>query len=89
MAELRDPHWPRQVPDGVASEVVKPRTLWQPVFHQLFCGGRQYGLAAVRQIAQAGCLVDRRARIVAFIAQLHFTGVQADAQLDRRQRRSL
>ena len=44
-----------------------------------------HGLSAVRQIAQTGRFVDRRARVVAFIAQLHFTGVQADAQLDRRQ----
>jgi hypothetical protein len=38
----------------------------------------------VRKIPQAGSLVDRRARVVALVAQLHLAGIDADAQLDRR-----
>ena len=50
---------------------------------------RQHGLAAVGQIAQPRGAVDRRADVVALVAQLHLAGVHADAQPDRRQRRPL
>ena len=41
------------------------------------------------EIAQPCGAVDRRADVVSFVAQLHVAGVHADAQLDRRQRRTL
>ena len=43
----------------------------------------------MRQIAQPRGLVDRRARVVALVAQLHVAGVHPDAQLDRREIRPL
>ena len=48
-----------------------------------------HGLTAVRQIPDSRRLVDRGTRVVAFVAHLHFAGVHADAQLDRRQVSSL
>ena len=56
---------------------------------QILGRARQHGLAAVGEIAQPCGPVDRRADVVAFVAQLHLAGVHADAQPDRRERRPL
>jgi hypothetical protein len=50
---------------------------------------RQHGLAAVREVAQPRGAVDRRSDVVRLVAQVHITGVHADAQFDRSQRRVL
>ena len=42
-----------------------------------------------REVAQPCGAVDRRADVVSLVAQHHVAGVHADAQLDRRQRRTL
>ena len=50
---------------------------------------RKHRLSPVREVAEPGGAVDGRADVVALVAQLHFTGVHADPQPDRRQRRTL
>ena len=71
---------------GWRAQIGQPRIGRQPVDDQVVRRARQHGLAAVRQIAQPCGPVDRRADVVAFVAQLHLAGVHADAQPDRRQR---
>ena len=43
----------------------------------------------MRQIAQPRGAIDGRPDVVGFVAQLHFAGVHADPQFDRRKRREL
>lgn len=43
----------------------------------------------MRQVAQTGRAIDRRADVVSFVAQMYVAGMHADTQLDRRQRRTL
>ena len=84
-----DPHGAGEVAQAMAAQIGQPGVVGELVFDHFLRRGRDDGLAAVREVAYPGRLVDRRARVVAFVAQLHITGVNADAQLDRRQIRSL
>ena len=89
MAQLHNPFGAGQVAQRVGAEVVQ-RDVWRElVDDKRFRRARQHRLAAVREVAQPGGAVDRRADVVAFVAQVHVAGVHADAQLDRRQRRPL
>ena len=67
------------------AQVGQPHVVRKPVEHHRLGGARQQGLAAVAEIAQSCGAVDGRAGVVAFVAQLDFTGVDTDAQPDRGQ----
>jgi hypothetical protein len=73
----------------VAPEIGQPCIDGELVLNELFGHTRQHGLAAVRQVAQPRGLVDRRARVVALVAQTDVAGVHPDAQPDRRKIRAL
>ena len=89
MAELHHTLGPWQVSQRVRTEIGQECALWQPVDDEIACGTGQHRLAAVCEIAQSCRPVDRRADVVALIAQLHLAGVQADAQSDRGERCTL
>jgi hypothetical protein len=74
-----------QVAQRVGSEVREPDVWRELVDDERFRRTREDGLTAVRQVAQPGGAVDGRADVVALVAQSHVAGVDADAQLDRRQ----
>ena len=71
------------------AQVGQPHVVGKPVQHERFGGTGQQGLAAVAQVAQSRGAVDGGAGVVAFVAQLDFTGVDPDPQSDRRQRGAL
>ena len=89
VAQLHHSFGARQITQRMGAQIGQPGIGGKPVGHQILGGARQQGLAPMPQIAQPRGAVDGRAGIVAFIAQLDFTGVHTDAQPDRRQRRSL
>ena len=89
MAQLHHPLGAGQITQRVGAQICQPRIGGQPIGHQVFGGARQQRLAAVAEIAQPRGSVDRRAGVVAFIAQLDFAGMHSDAQPNRRQRRAL
>ena len=83
MAQLRYPDGTGEVAQPVAAQIGQPRLVGKLVFDHLLGCGRNDGLAAVCQVAQPRGLVDRRARVVALVAQLHVAGVNPDTKLDR------
>ena len=83
MAQLRNPNGAGEVAQPVAAQIGQPRVIGKLVFDHFLGCGRHDGLAAVCQVAQPSGLVDRRAGVVAFVAQLHVAGVNSDAKLDR------
>ena len=89
MAQLHHPFQAREIPQLMRTKVGQPGVGRQPVENQIFGDARQHGLPAVGQIAQACGPVDGRTDVVALVAQLHLTGMHADAQPDRGQRRPL
>jgi hypothetical protein len=89
MAQLRNSNGARQIAQRMPAQIGQPRLFGELVFDHFLCCRRHDGLAAVRKVAQSSRLVDRGARVVALVAQLHIAGVHADAQLDRRQIRPL
>ena len=89
VAQLHNPFRARQVAQRMGAEVVERDVRRELVDDKRFRRTRQHRLAAVREVAQPGGAVDRRADVVAFVAQVHVAGVHADAQLDRCQRRPL
>jgi hypothetical protein len=76
-----------QIAQRVGAQIGQPSTLGEPIDDQIACGGGQHRLAAVREIAQPDGAVDRRARVVGVVAQLHLPGMHPDPQPDRGQRR--
>lgn len=66
----------------MSPKVGQPPTVGKPVLDDVGGDARQHGLATVREIAYPRCLVDRRARVIVFVSQLHISGVHADAQFD-------
>ena len=89
VAQLRDPHGAGEITQRMAAQVGQPCLVGKLVLDHFLGRGRDDGLAAVCQVAQPSGLVDRRARVVALVAQLHVAGVHPDPQLDRRQIRPL
>ena len=89
MAQLHNPFGSGQVAQRMGAEVVECDVWRELVDDKRFRRTRQDRLAAVGEVAQPGGAVDRRADVVAFVAQMHVAGMHADAQLDRRQRRPL
>ena len=85
VAELHHAFGAGQIAQRVGAQVGERDTLWELVDDKRFRRAREHRLAAVGKVAEPGGAVDRRSDVVAFIAQLHVAGVQADAQLDRRQ----
>ena len=79
MTQLHHPLGTRQITQRMGAQIGQPHTGRKPVDHQLLCRAGQYGLTAVRQIAQPRCPVDRRPDVVAFVAQLYLTGMDTDA----------
>ena len=60
------------------AEVREARAVGQLVDDQFLGRGREHDLPPVRQVPQARSAVDRRPYVVAFVAQPHFAGVNAD-----------
>jgi hypothetical protein len=89
MAQLRNPDGAGDIPQAVAAEVGQPGLAGKLIVDHFLCGGGDYRLAAVRQVAQASRFVDRRSGVVALVPQLHIAGMQPDAQLDGSQIRPL
>ncbi len=89
MTQLHHPFRSGQVPQTVGAQVGEPRIVGQEVGNQITCGSRQHRLAAMGELTQPGGPVDRRADVITLIAQSHLTGVHANTQPDRRQRRPL
>ena len=89
MAQLHNPFRARAGRAADGAEVGQRDVRRELVDDKRFRRTGQHCLAAVREVAQPGGAVDRRADVVAFVAQVHVAGVHADAQLDRRQRRTL
>ncbi len=89
MAQLHNAFRSRQVAQRMCAEVVQPGVLWQMVEHHRLRRTRQQRLAAVAKIAKPCGAIDRRADVVALVAQLDLTGVHADPQPDRCERRTL
>ena len=89
VAQLHHPFRSGQIPQPVGAQIGQPGFGRESVDDQIAGRARQDRLAAVGQVAQPCGAVDRRADVVAFVAQLHLAGVHADAQPDRGQRRSL
>ena len=86
VAELHHPFGAGQIAQRMGAEVGQRDVGRELVDDKRFRRTREHRLAAVGEIAQPRGAVDRRADVVALVAQLHVAGVHADAQLDRRQR---
>jgi hypothetical protein len=71
-----------QVTKRTAAEVDQPRVRGERFTDEIPCRAGHQRLASVGELAYPGRAVDRRPHVVAFIAQLHFTGVHADSQPD-------
>ena len=89
VAELHHPFGAGQIAQRMGAEVDQRDVLRELVDDKRFRRTREHRLAAVGEVAQPRGAVDRRADVVAFVAQLDVAGVHADAQLDRCQRRPL
>ncbi|BBY39214.1 hypothetical protein MMAN_33480 [Mycobacterium mantenii] len=79
MVELHDPLRAWQVTQRVDAQVRQPGIGRQPVDHQRLGGTGQYGLPAVREVAQPRGSVDGGPGVVAGVAQLDLPGVHAGA----------
>ena len=84
MAQLHNAFRPGQVAQRMRTEVVQPGVVGQVVDNHRLGRSRQQGLTAVTEVAKPSGAVDRRADVVAFVAQLDLAGVDADPQPDRR-----
>src|ERR1700733_11176355 len=89
MAQLHHSLRPWQITQRVTPEIGQPSIDRELVDNQRLGCSRQQSLAAVRQIAEPRSAVDRRAYVVAYVAQLRLPGVHPDPQPDRHQRRLL
>lgn len=89
MAQLQHAFGASDVTQLMGAEIGQPGALRQIVDHQLLGGRGQHRLAAVRQIPYPRRPVDRGPHVVGRVAELNLTGVQADPQPQRRQRRPL
>ena len=86
VAQLHDPFGTREVAQRVAAQVGQRDVGRELVDDKRFRRAGEHRLAAVGEVAQPRGAVDRRADVVAFVAQMHVAGVHADSQLDRCQR---
>jgi len=89
MAKLHNTFGTGHPTEFVGAQIGQPHIGGQRIRHQGLSYTRQHRLTAMRQIAQPRRLVDRRADVVALVAQLHLAGVHPDPQADRRERRPL
>ena len=89
MAELNYPFGARQIAQRVSAQIGQPGIGRQTVDDHVLGRAGQHRLPAVRQIAQPRGPIDGRTDVVALVAQLDLTGMDADAQPDRGQRRLL
>jgi hypothetical protein len=89
MAKLHNPFRAGQVAKWMRAEVVKRDAGGKLINDKRFRRTGEHRLTAVSEVPQPRGAVDRRTDVVAFVAQMHITGVHTDPQLDRRQRRSL
>ena len=79
MAKLHHAFGAGQIAQRVGAQIGERDTLGELVDDKRFGRTREHRLAAVGQVAEPSGAVDRRSDVVAFIAQLHVAGVQADA----------
>ena len=86
MTQLGHPLRVGQVTKPMGTQLGQPRTVGEPIGHQLHGPARQHRLAAMRQITQPRGAVDPRCREPIVIMKLHLTGAHPDAQPDRQQR---
>ena len=86
MAQLRHPFGVGQIAQPMGAQIGQPRVWREPLGDQFLGRAGEHGLPAMGEIAQPGGAVDRRADVVAFVAQLDLAGMQPDAQPDRGQR---
>ena len=89
MAQLHHPFQTREIPQLMRTKIGQPGVARQPVENQILGSAREHRLPAVGQIAQTCGPIDGRADAVALVTQLHFAGMHADTQPDRRQRCAL
>ena len=89
VAQLHHPLGAGQIAQRVSPQIGQPGISRKLIDNQIACGRRQHCLPTVGQIAQPRRPVDRRADVIALVAQLHIAGMHPDAQPDRRQRRPL
>jgi hypothetical protein len=84
MAELEDVLGTVQVAKAMGAEVAQRHAVGEPVKHEVVRRPRQQGLSAVSEVAQPRAAVRGRPDVVALVALLDLTGVDADAQGKRR-----
>ena len=89
MTQLHHPLRAGNTPQLVTAQIGQPHIGGQCVRDHVLGRPRQHRLPTMSQIAQPRRPVDRRTDVIALIAQLHLTGMHADPQADRRQRRAL